>query len=119
MEFYDIKSSLDLKVKLIEKKKKMFKKLYSEIDLRMVTIVAFVMVGYNCSKEGSKPDKNSMDNEAVAANDTLTVEEDSSSGEANRIKVSTNDIIGENGGVGDDYTISTKPLNGTLTEIRR
>ncbi|WP_456516747.1 Ig-like domain-containing protein [Aquimarina sp. 433] len=112
-----MKSSLDKKVELIKKKKKMLKKWYSQIDLRIVPIVAFAMVMSNCSNEESKPDTNSMDSEPVAVNDTLTVEEDSSSGEANRINVSANDIIGENGGDGDDYSISTEPSNGTLTEI--
>ena len=112
-----MESSFDKKVELNKKKKKMFKKMYSHIDLRILPIVAFAMVMSNCSNEESKPDMNSMDSEPVAVNDTLTVEEDSSSGEANRINVSANDIIGENGGDGDDYSISTEPSNGTLTEI--
>ncbi|MCF8716152.1 tandem-95 repeat protein [Joostella atrarenae] len=52
-----------------------------------------------------------------AANDKLTVLEDSQTGNDNQIDVSDNDNIGGNGSGGDDYALATAPVNGTVTEV--
>ncbi|MGJ8694566.1 MAG: Ig-like domain-containing protein [Thalassotalea sp.] len=53
----------------------------------------------------------------IAQNDTLVVDENSVSGAANRVSVSDNDIIGDNGGDNNDYSLDTAPSNGTVTEV--
>ena len=60
---------------------------------------------------------NSINDTPEAEDDSLTVEEDSSSGPANRVDVSTNDNVGGDGGDADDFAIATQPSNGTVTEI--
>lgn len=53
----------------------------------------------------------------VAADDSLTVQEDSSSGISNQVNVSSNDNIGDAGGDGDDYALLDNAENGTVTEV--
>ncbi|GAA4232432.1 hypothetical protein GCM10022291_07240 [Postechiella marina] len=53
----------------------------------------------------------------TASDDFLTVNENSSSGEANQINVSTNDNIGSNGGDSNNYSLINAPANGNVTEV--
>ncbi|TRO66302.1 Ig-like domain-containing protein [Christiangramia sabulilitoris] len=58
-----------------------------------------------------------VDDVPVAVADTLNVDEDSTAGVSNQIDVSANDNIGGDGGDGDDFSVSTLPTNGTVTEL--
>ncbi|WP_348743092.1 Ig-like domain-containing protein [Tenacibaculum sp. 190524A05c] len=55
---------------------------------------------------------NSVDDAPTATDDTATVNEDAST----TITVSTNDDIGGDGGDGEDYSLTSGPSNGTVTE---
>ncbi|WP_348721801.1 tandem-95 repeat protein, partial [Tenacibaculum sp. 190524A05c] len=55
---------------------------------------------------------NSVDDVPTATDDTATVNEDAST----TITVSTNDDIGGDGGDGEDYSLTSGPSNGTVTE---
>ena len=54
----------------------------------------------------------SVDDTPTATDDTATVNEDAST----TITVSTNDAIGGDGGDGEDYSLTSGPSNGTVTE---
>ncbi|WP_348713677.1 beta strand repeat-containing protein, partial [Tenacibaculum sp. 190524A05c] len=54
----------------------------------------------------------SVDDAPTATDDTATVNEDAST----TITVSTNDDIGGDGGDGEDYSLTSGPSNGTVTE---
>ncbi|MDY0781514.1 tandem-95 repeat protein, partial [Tenacibaculum sp. IB213877] len=60
---------------------------------------------------------NAVNDTPTAAADNLSVEEDSTAGATNQIDVSTNDNIGGDGGDGDDYSLTTPPTNGNVTEV--
>ncbi|GAA4324621.1 hypothetical protein GCM10023164_25780 [Christiangramia aestuarii] len=60
---------------------------------------------------------NSVDDVPVANDDSLSVDEDSSSGLSNQVNVTLNDDLGGDGGDGDDYEIATQPMHGVVTEI--
>ncbi|WP_375563489.1 Ig-like domain-containing protein [Tenacibaculum maritimum] len=55
----------------------------------------------------------------IGVNDTLIVEEDSSSGVDNQINVGINDDLGIDGGDGDNYSLdlANGPNNGTVSEV--
>ena len=57
------------------------------------------------------------DSKPVANNDSLIVEEDSSTGNLNQVTVSSNDQLGNDGGDSDNYSLSGTAQNGTVTEI--
>ncbi|TDY13760.1 GEVED domain-containing protein [Meridianimaribacter flavus] len=52
-----------------------------------------------------------------AANDSFSVLKNSSTGIDNQIDVSLNDDLGSEGGDADNYSITTSPTNGIVTEI--
>ncbi|UZO82602.1 family 16 glycosylhydrolase [Aquimarina sp. ERC-38] len=70
-----------------------------------------------CGSDDPESKDNQTDNQPVAKGDVLIVEEDSTSGEANRVNVSENDDLGMNGGGDDNYAKATNPLHGNITEI--
>jgi hypothetical protein len=53
----------------------------------------------------------------TAADDTLTVNENSVAGVSNQVTVSTNDNIGKDGGDTDNYSLKANATNGNATEI--
>lgn len=53
----------------------------------------------------------------TANDDSLTVNENSGSGEANQIDVSKNDNIGSNGGDSNNYSLVNTPSNGNVSEV--
>ncbi|WP_298533955.1 Ig-like domain-containing protein [uncultured Algibacter sp.] len=73
----------------------------------------------SCSSDDSKegPGQEIKDDKPVAADDTLTVEENSAAGTVNQVTVSENDDLGDDGGSTDNYELLTDPSNGTVTEI--
>lgn len=70
-----------------------------------------------CSNSDSDNDSEIKNFKPTAIDDILIVDEDSKAGEANQIKVSANDNIGEDGGDGDDYSLLTNANNGSVSEI--
>ncbi|TNJ46984.1 tandem-95 repeat protein [Tamlana fucoidanivorans] len=58
-----------------------------------------------------------VNSEPIANDDTLTVDENSGAGEGNRINVSQNDVIGSDGGDGDDFSLLNNAGNGTVSEV--
>ncbi|NMH87365.1 Ig-like domain-containing protein [Flavivirga algicola] len=53
----------------------------------------------------------------IANDDFLVIDENSSSGEANRVDVSANDNIGNKGGDTNNYSLVNGPSNGNATEV--
>ncbi len=63
------------------------------------------------------PDPQPVVDTPTATDDVLTVNEGSSAGANNRVDVSTNDDIGDNGGDNDDYSLLANASNGNVTEV--
>ena len=57
------------------------------------------------------------DESPIAVDDELTVLQNSTSVKANRVNVASNDMIGANGGDGDDFDMMAMPAHGTLFEV--
>jgi len=73
----------------------------------------------NCSKpSGSDDDDDTPLNDTpTAIDDTLSVDENSISGSSNQINVGANDILGNDGGDNDNYSLITSVDNGDVNEI--
>ncbi|RKR14469.1 beta-glucanase (GH16 family) [Maribacter vaceletii] len=83
--------------------------------LLFLTLTSFLI---SCGGDGSGEPETPMTNtKPIAKDDNLTVEEDSSAGTANQVTVSANDVIGDDGGDNDNYSLLTNASNGTVTEI--
>ena len=88
------------------------KKKFKKILLLVSTL--FLMF---CSSSSDEIEPATIDTNPTASNDTLIVEENSTSGTDNQIDVSANDSLGEDGGDSDNYSLSSNPSNGNITEI--
>ncbi|APZ45833.1 hypothetical protein BW723_05765 [Polaribacter reichenbachii] len=72
----------------------------------------------NCSSSATTAEEVlPIDDAPTAANDSFSVEENSTAGTLNQIDVSTNDNLGDDGGDTDNYSIKTTTTEGSLTEI--
>ncbi|WP_298364308.1 Ig-like domain-containing protein [uncultured Lutibacter sp.] len=91
------------------------------INLKLVTVLFLVLaIGFgSCGGDDSETvnDPIATDDSPAAKDDVLIVDEDSTSGTANRVNVSQNDAIGDDGGDTDDFSLLTSPVNGNVTEI--
>tara|TARA_R110002126_G_scaffold291782_2_gene458041 strand:+ start:8609 stop:9880 length:1272 start_codon:yes stop_codon:yes gene_type:complete len=70
-----------------------------------------------CSSSNTTEEPVDINYKPTAVNDALTVKENSASGIDNQIDVSSNDSLGEDGGDADNYSLSTNPSNGNVTEV--
>ncbi len=75
-------------------------------------IVGLVSILISCSSNS-----NEESGGPTAADDTLSVTENSKSGDNNQIDVSANDNIGPNGGDANNYSLASSPANGNVTEV--
>jgi len=80
-------------------------------------LLFFGIIFFACCSNSSTDESAAIDYEPTAADDALIVEENSTSGFSNQIDVSTNDLLGEDGGDSDNYSLSTNPSYGSVTEI--
>ncbi len=88
----------------------------------LILLFACMLIINSCSKNNNNPEEPEptpveVEDTPTAANDVLTVDEDSSAGTNNQIDVSKNDDIGENGGDDDDYSLSANASHGNVTEV--
>lgn len=88
--------------------KKKFKKIL------LLVSTGFLMF---CCSSSDESEPAPIDTKPTASNDTLIVEENSTSGTDNQIDVSTNDSLGDDGGDSDNYSLSTNPSKGNVTEV--
>lgn len=75
-------------------------------------IVGLVSILISCSSNS-----NEESGGPTAADDSLSVTENSKSGDNNQIDVSVNDNIGPNGGDANNYSLASSPVNGNVTEV--
>ncbi|WP_298474589.1 Ig-like domain-containing protein [uncultured Maribacter sp.] len=75
-------------------------------------IVGLVSILISCSSNS-----NEESGGPTAADDSLSVAENSKSGDNNQIDVSVNDNIGPNGGDTNNYSLASSPVNGNVTEV--
>ena len=80
-------------------------------------ILLFTFIIISCGSSSEPEETILADDKPLAVNDVLTVEENSSSGAANQIDVSTNDNLGNDGGDTDNYSLDVDATNGSVTEI--
>lgn len=92
------------------------KKLLSNQKIYLTLFTLFVFLG-SCSSTSS-PESIPNTSKPTAVDDVLIVFVNSVAGTANQVTVSANDLIGADGGNGDNYSLTTNPTNGTLTEIK-
>ncbi|RPD99115.1 beta-agarase [Aureibaculum marinum] len=79
-------------------------------------IFAASLLSY-CTSSSSNGDPQDTNDTPTAVNDALTVEENSGSGTSNQIDVSGNDLLGNDGGDNDNYSLNSSASNGSVTEI--
>lgn len=85
--------------------------------LILISLFSFSILLAGCGGGSSSSNDEMPNSMPTAQNDALTVDENSQAGAPNRVTVSTNDTIGEDGGDGDDYSLDIAPSNGAVTEI--
>ncbi len=83
----------------------------------LILSAIFTLISCGGSDKEEKLPEETTDDIPVATDDTLMVQENSEAGTSNQEDVSTNDDIGDDGGDGDDYSLGTSPVNGTITEV--
>jgi len=81
--------------------------------LLFINIILFV----SCSSSSADEDLEVANYKPTALNDVLIVEENSTSGTANQIDVSTNDSLEDDVIDSNNYSLSTNPSNGNVNEI--
>ncbi|WP_218598545.1 Ig-like domain-containing protein [Polaribacter sp. NJDZ03] len=92
------------------------KKRYIKTNLIILLITTIVIVA--CGSSSTEPEEPQEINDTPSAvDDTLSVDENSSSGTSNQVNVASNDHLGNDGGGTDNYSIKTDPTNGTITEV--
>jgi len=89
----------------------------SKVKVFVYLIMSIILL--NCSKpSGSDDDDDTPLNDTpTAIDDTLSVDENSISGSSNQINVGANDILGNDGGDNDNYSLITSVDNGDVNEI--
>jgi len=89
----------------------------SKVKVFVYLIISIILL--NCSKpSGSDDDDDTPLNDTpTAVDDTLSVDENSISGSSNQINVGANDILGNDGGDNDNYSLITSVDNGDVNEI--
>jgi hypothetical protein len=95
-----------------------FYKKYFLRQAKFVLLIASSLLYINCSSP-SQPEEEILSENDVpeAVEDTLSVNENSISGNSNQINVAANDRIGNDGGDTDNYEIETLAVNGEVVEI--
>ncbi|WP_170309867.1 Ig-like domain-containing protein [Seonamhaeicola maritimus] len=96
--------------------------MFSNKKSNWALLTALILVLVSCSSGSSdpKPDNTPpvvVDDSPSATDDSLIVNEDSTSGSANQIDVSKNDDLGDDGGDTDNYSLATNASNGSVTEV--
>ena len=82
----------------------------------IVLLSTFFLVFCSSSPEVEEPVI--VNHKPTAKNDALIVAENSKGGTDNQIDVSANDSLGEDGGDSDNYSLSSNPSEGNVSEIR-
>jgi hypothetical protein len=97
----------------------MLKRIFLEKKVFILILMSLYLVISSCSSNASDPiaDPIITDDSPAANDDTLTVDEDSSAGVSNQVTVSANDKIGNDGGNGNNYSLSSAPSHGAVTEV--
>lgn len=89
----------------------------NHFTFKKICFALTVVLLMTCSSSPTSEETEIIDYKPSATNDSLIVEENSTSGTANQIDVSTNDSLGEDGGDSDNYSLSSNPSEGNVTEI--
>ena len=84
--------------------------------VKSMLLLFIFQISIGCGGSDSENPPNTNDN-PIAQDDVLTVEENSNSGTSNQINVTSNDEIGTDGGDDDNYEISMQPEKGSVTEV--
>lgn len=85
--------------------------------LKQLLFFASTLLLVLCSCSSTTEEPFLKDHKPTASNDVLIVRENSSAGIENQIDVTTNDSLGEDDGDSDNYSLSTNPKEGKVTEI--
>ena len=86
-------------------------------SLKKILLLINTIFFISCSSSSAEEDLVVTNYKPTALNDVLIVEENSASGTANQIDVSTNDSLGDDGGDSNNYSLSSNPSKGNVTEI--
>ncbi|WP_194765713.1 Ig-like domain-containing protein [Tamlana sp. I1] len=81
--------------------------------VNLIVLVCLCFTLFNCNDSDSNPENH----KPTAVDDVLTVEENSSAGEANQVDVSENDTVGKDGGDDDNYSLFANAKNGDVNEV--
>ncbi|WP_343330819.1 Ig-like domain-containing protein [Polaribacter staleyi] len=88
---------------------------YLKKTLFILFITVLVLV--SCSRSSEPKEVPQKNDSPMAVNDELNVEENSLAGIKNQVNVAANDVLGNDGGDADNYSLTTATTHGNVIEI--